>query len=305
MFLISAYRAFKAAVRDFYRNIWLSLATIIVMILVLISVNFLLIINQISHSAIGLVQDKIDVSVYFNADVPEDQVYEVQSRLLALQEVKDVTFVSSDDAIVQFKERHRDNKKLLDALNEVGGNPLGSTLIVQAMSADKYGPILTFLENPEYEGLIYQKNYFQHKDVIDKINRISSQTQRFGFIISVIFIFIAIIVLVNSLRLMIYSHHEELTIMKLVGASTWFTRAPFVIESIIYTFVSLIIAASIMYPVVQFADPFVLALLNDTNISLSDYYIMNAPAIWGGLGLGLLVLNVVSSIIATHKYTKV
>src|SRR3990167_3291384 len=102
MNVTSLLRIINFAWQSFYRNIWLSLVTISIIVLTFISINFLLIVNIISDQAINIVRNKVDVSLYFKPDVTEPQVLEVQSYLSSLTEVKEINYVSQQEALDNF-----------------------------------------------------------------------------------------------------------------------------------------------------------------------------------------------------------
>src|SRR3989344_973312 len=99
MIIITIKRSLWFALQSFWRNIWLSLATIFIISLTFLSINFLVIINAISDSAIAAVQNKIDVSIYFKQDVRESKVAEVKATLETLSQVKELIYISPDEKL--------------------------------------------------------------------------------------------------------------------------------------------------------------------------------------------------------------
>ena len=140
------------------------------------------------------------------------------------------------------------------------------------------------------------------------IDRLSSLTKRIyqgGLIISFIFVFISVVMMYNTIRVAIYSHREELGIMKLVGATNWFIRAPFIIESVLYALVSSVLAMSILSVIAFSAAPYVNAFFTGYDFSLDLFFITNFWVIALGQFLISLILAVGSSMLSIGRYLKV
>ena len=303
--LISFFRTIKYAILDFWRNFWLSFITVTMITFALISVNLLLLLNVVSTSAISAVEDRVDVSVFLKPDANENQIYEVQSTLLGLPQVKSADLISREDALALFKEVHADDSIILQSLEELDDNPLGSTMVVKAKSTKDFPAIIEVLENPKFAELIQEKNFSEHREIIDRISFINYQVQRFGLWISIIFSLIAITVLFNTIRVSIYTHKDEIKIMKLVGASNWFVKTPFVIQGILFSLFSCALAVGLLYPTLNFLQPHLDDLLQTSSPDLITYFNTNFWQIFGVEFAVATALTVFSSLYAIRKYLRV
>lgn len=303
--IISILRVIKFAFQNFRRNIWLSVITITILVLALVSINILVVLNFLAQTATAQVQEKVDVSVYFKEDASEEVVKNVRTYLLGLSQVKDVKYISRDQALENFKNLHSDNESIMTSLEELEQNPLGATLVIKARQPSDYPFILETLDNPEFITYIDDKNYDDHEEVIRKIDNISSRVQRFGIVTSLIFIVIAILIVVNTIRVAIYTHREEIGIMKLVGASNWFIRSPFLAEGVIYAAISLVILVALIYPVIVFSSPYVNGFFDGNDVGMVDYFNNNFFYIFGIELAALALLNVLSAGFALGRYLKV
>src|SRR3989344_2712258 len=108
MNLAYLYRILIFAWQSFWRNIWLSVVTITIIVLTFISVNFLIVVNVVTDAAIDIIKNKVDVSLYFRPDVVEPQVLEVETYLSSLAQVKEINYVSQQAALEKFRQQHRD-----------------------------------------------------------------------------------------------------------------------------------------------------------------------------------------------------
>lgn len=305
MFLLALSRSFLFAFQAFWRNIWLSLATIFIICLALLSINFLVVINAISDSAIAAVKDRIDVSVYIKPSVREAKISEMKSHLGSLSGVKSITYKSPEDNLAVFKERHQNDPSIQETLKELEGNPLGATLVIKAKQLTDYPDILKAIDDPAYADLIEEKNYDDHQMVIDRINAIANNVKRGGLIVSLIFIIISALIVFNTVRIAIFTRQNEIGIMKLVGASNWFIRFPFILESIFSGIVASLIVTAIVYPLLGLLQPHLISFFGGAQFDIVSYFNQNFILIFGAQMLGIVVLNVVSSIFAIGKYLNV
>lgn len=300
----SIFRVIKFSFQDFFRNFWLSIVTLTILILALFTVNLLIIFNLVTHTAVSTIEDKVDINVYFKPDISEDQVQNVQKYLQAMPQVKEVTFVSKDQALADFKTKHADNVKILQSLEEVSVNPLGASLIIKAKNTGDYPVILENLQTPQYDNLIESKNFDDHKIVIERINGITSKVSRGVVIIAILFVLISVLIIFNAIRMAIYTHREEIMAMKLVGATDWFVEMPYLLQGLIFAFFSVLITIIIIYPLLGFLRPY-LQLILENNFNIVNYFNDNFGLIFGLEFLGVMFLNLISSYIAVKRYVKV
>lgn len=302
---ISFIRILKFAFQDIWRNIWLSIITITIMVLALITINFLIVFNIVTQIASEVVQDRIDVSVYLNNTVSSEQADGIKEYVLSLNGVENVVVITPDEAVERFKVKHGDNQKLLDSLNELEENPLGYTLIVKAINPSDYPNIMDALDSPEYSDFILDKSYEDHKAMIEKIDRYSNKIQNSGILVSIIFIVISALIVINTIRIAIYTHKEEIGIMRLVGATNWFIRAPFLVESIIFSVIAVVIATTVLYPLLSVTQPYLESFFETNSYNVIDYFNQNFVKIFGFELLGMVLINMFSSLLAIRKYLKV
>lgn len=299
------YRTIKFAGQGFFRNIWLSIVTVIILVLTLFSVTLVAGINVVADQAVTSVQEKVDVSVYLNPQAEESDVINLRDRLENLSQVKEVGYVTKEEALEKFKERHKDDPLIMESIEQLDDNPLGATLIIKAEHIDDYPSILTVLENAEYDELIQDKNYDDNQEVITRLSDISDKIRRIGVIISVVFIVIAILIIFNTIRINIYTHREEIGIMKLVGGTNWFIRLPFLVESLMYAILAVVVTMAILYPLLGAVAPEVIIFFEGYNFDLINYFSENFIKIIGLQLTFAILLSVISSSIAIGKYMRV
>lgn len=299
-------RTLGYAVKDFWRNFWLSLITVTVIFIAVFSLNSLILIKTVSEYTIQTVEKKINVSVFINNGIEESVVLDLRSRLLGLAEVQEVIYISSEEALEALARRHQNDPAILESLEELDENPLGAQLIVQAKSSQDYEPIVALISDDRYSPIIAQKNFDEHTFIIERVSSISERVRSIATVLSLLFGLIAIIVVFNTLRVIIYTHREEISIMRLVGATNWFIRAPYLWQSLIYTVLALGAFLLIWYPILGMMQPYVDDLFADgSTIDLIAFFTSNFPALIGGQFVGMVVLLGIASIIATRKHSKI
>ena len=160
------------------------------------------------------------------------KILELKAEIVKLPEVKEVEYVSRAQALERFIERYQGNAVVMESLLEVG-NPLLPTLNITAWQASQYQALTNYFENSPQKDSIHKVDYFERKPVIERITSIASTFNVVGIILSLMLATIAILVAFNQIRLAIYSSREEISVQRLVGASNWFIRGPFLIEGAI------------------------------------------------------------------------
>ena len=295
-------RIVKWGLKNFWRNGWLSTATISIMILTLLVITVLIMVNVIANGVLLNLEDKIDISVYFKPQATEADILQAKTQLETLAEVERIEYVSQNDALINFKEKHKDNPVLLQSLGELENNPLEASLNIKAKETSQYASINQFLESVHYKDIIDKVNYMQNKDVIEKLGKIIVDVKTFGLILSLGLAVIVFLVTFNAIRLAIYRSREEINVMRLVGASNWFIRGPFIIEGLMYGVIATVITMILLYPAFYFVSPKLSSFLPIENIF--SYFKSNMFSLFFLLLLVSLALGTFSSFIAVRKYLK-
>lgn len=303
--IVPAYRLTKFAFQNFFRNFWLSLVTITIIILSLFSLNTLLGITGLTNAVLASVSEQIDISIYFKTGVAEESILLVREQIQTIPEASQVNYVTAAQALEDFKRTHENDSLVTDALSELETNPLGAILLVRATSLSDYDTLLNKINSLTVGDLIEDIEFEDRRLIISKLNLISDRISLALTVTSALFLVIAIMVVFNTIRLGIYAHREEVAIMKLVGASNWFTRMPFVIEGFLYALFSVVLFWGIFFLLLSWADPFLVGFFSEINFSAKAYFLENILTYsWQQL-VGLTLINTISSIIAIRRYLRI
>jgi len=303
MFLISLKRAIKSGWKGFRRQGGLSFATIFILIITISLVTSLFFFQKTSQYLVESLKEKVDMYVYFQEELTNDRIMEIQEELSKMPEIKEIVYISREEALERFKERHEKDEAILESLQELGRNPLLASLNIKAWDATQYAAISSFLTNASFNDLIAKVDYQQKKSAIDKIFSITDSINTAGVVASIIFAVVAVLVAFNTVRLAIYNRREEIETMRLVGASNWFIHGPFLVQGMISGLLAVLTTLIIFGVGLYFLAPHLEFLIPGCNIF--DYFLNN---LWlvvllqlaTGVGLGAL-----SSWIAVMKYLKI
>ncbi len=302
--MLAFLRVIKFAFEDFIRNISLSFMTILILVLMLLSINSLLIVHVLTDEAALSVKDQIDVSVYFSEDATDEEIKEVTEYVGSAPEVVEVKYLSRDDVLEKFRKQHKDNLQVLSALDELDENPLGPTLVVKTREPGDYRKIIRSLSVPEYENIIEAKTFADTEKAIERIDTITTEVQKFSIALSVLFGIIAFLIIFNTIRVSVYTQRVEISIKKLVGATNWFVRGPYIINATIFSLISVSITYTLVYFAAKFLDPFVSVVFGRYSM-LTDYFVSNIMMLAGVQFAGVLILTIFTSVLAMRKYLRV
>jgi len=296
-------RILKTGFSDFWRNKWVSQATLGVMIITLFVIVSFFMLNGVMGSLIADLKSRMDISVYFKIDTDESEILKIKNNLSDLSQVKNIEYISRSDALTRFQKRHQNDPLILQSLEEIGSNPLTASLNVQANDPTSDFPFISQFLDKNYSGLIDKVNYQENKDIISRISSFSAGTKKAGIILSFVLVTIVILVTFNTIRLTIYSVRDEISIMRLVGASNAYIRGPFIIEGIIYGVIATFVSTLVCWMVFKVISPKVSSMLLD--FSLYNHFVQN---FWSIVGIELLIgvaLGALGSYIAIRKYLKI
>lgn len=300
--LINILRVIKSGLLGFWRNRWVSQATIAVMVITLFVAVSLLIMNALTGELLASLEKKIDVTVYFKPDTSEKEIQSIKENLLALPEVKSVTYLSRHQALKEFKKRHQDDPLILESLTELDKNPLTASLNIRAVNTSKFASIADFVQR-NYESLIDDMNYQESKDVINRISQFTTSAKKGGLFLSLGLMLVVVLVTFNTVRLTIYSLRDRIAIMRLVGAPNWFIRGPFLVEGVLYGVIATIVATLVIWGAASlWGSRFSSYLLGFNILSYFSQNLATIIVIELILGIGLGVL---SSWIAVRKYLRI
>lgn len=300
-------RVIKAGFFNFWRSGYVSLASIIVMVITLSVIGSVIFVSAVLNTTMDELRNKVDINVYFITTAAPEDILSLQKKIEALPEVKTVEYVSREAALENFKLQHENDQITLQALEELGDNPLGASLNIKAKEPSQYEGIANFLNEENIlssggEKIIDKINYFENQIAIGKLSRIINSAEQLGLAISLALVLVSIIITFNTVRLTIYVSREEISVMQLVGASKNYIRGPFVVTGVIVGLLSGLLTMFFFFPICYWLGNTTQNFFVGFNIF--DYYLANfIQILLIVIGSGILI-GALSSFLAVRKYLK-
>jgi len=302
-------RILKTGFVNFWRNGFVSVSSVVVMSITLFVIGSLIFVNAMLDSSLDFLRDKVDINAYFVIDAVEEDILAVQTMLEQRDDVESVYYTSREEAEERFRERHKDDEIEIQALDELGENPLLASLSIKAKDPSHYDSINEFLQSDEStvstEGapLIAKVNFNDNKAAIEKLQQVIQGIETFGFVVSVVLVVVSIIIVFNTIRMAIYISREEIAVMRLVGAGDAYIRGPFVFSGVMTGIISALITLVAFYPLAIWLGPATQSFFGTFN--LFSYYTSNFGQIFLIIMFSGAFLGALSSFLAVKKYLRV
>ncbi len=310
MLWVQVKRVARAGLQGFVRNIFVTIASILVMTVTLFVLGMLIFTGVILNSTLEELKSKVDMSVYFTTEAKEEEILAIKDKIAARPEVVSVTYTSREEALAAFRERHQNDQLTLQSLEELGENPLGALLSVRAKETSQYETIAAFLAeggalSSGEQSIIDKVNFFQERQrtAIDRLTRISDSARDLGIAIIVILALTTIAITFNTVRLAIYTSREEISVMRLVGAGGTYIRAPFMVEGVLYGLVAGLITLLLFYPLTYWLGSATENFFGGVNVF--HYYMGNFPLLFCVIVGSGVALGAISSFLAVRRYLKI
>jgi len=301
--LLKLGRTFQEGMTNFYRNGWLSFATVSVLAISLYIISVTIILGITANMVLKNIQNQINVSVYFNPDVTQQQIMDIKNTLAGYREIKSIGYVSKDQALAQFEDMGKNNPSIAKAISEVGENPLLDALVIKANSPDQYDTIVNAIGNSDFKDQVSSINYQQNKTAIDRLSTIMKLVEQIGLTMGIVFVFIGVLITFNAIRLTMYAQKQEFEVKRLVGSSNVYIQMPFIFEGIFYGLGSALLVMILLAITSKYIAP----LTRDSipQGDLMHFYFANFFKIFGLMLLSGIGLGVFSSFIAIRRYLKI
>lgn len=307
-FITDMKRIIRGGLTNFRRNGVVSFASVLVMTVTLFIVGSLLLANSLLGFLLGDLERKVDINIYFYPSAQETGIVSLQQKLESMPEVGSVTYVSREQALMEFTERHADDQLILQSLEELDVNPLGAVLNISATETSQYDAVAEFLESDEVvlvmgeANAIEKINYRQNKVVIDRLTRLTHAIQKTGIGLMLFFVVISVVIAFNTLRLGIFVSKEEISIMRLVGAENKYIRGPFLVEGIMYGIIATLITLVLLFAILRSVNEGLATFVG--GFDAFNYFVQNFWSLSALLLASGIVLGIISSGIAVRRYLR-
>lgn len=295
---------------NFWRNRWLTLGATLLMTLTLTMISVSVVVSYVVRDTTNVVRDKIGVTIYFRDDtVPEEKILALKDRVVELPNVVEVVFISKKQALEIF-QRLPINEDIKSPVDQEF-NPLPRSLEVRLSDPDRIEAIQQGIQTADQEKIICSEclSLSQNKEVVNQLIQGTRAIQQAGWLLSLFFGVIAIVNVLNIIRLTIAARSDEIEIMRYVGASNSFIRGPFVVEGMLYGILGTVLTSLLLPGLVRIwvgstAGTGLSGMFSVLGTDAFSYLMSKLPVLIGiqlalGVGVGVLV-----SLISIRRYLK-
>jgi cell division transport system permease protein len=315
--MISIWRILRYGVQGFRRNIWLSAIAIITMVLTIVTITIFALGNIVATKKYQEFNTKIDYNIFINDSASEADVKVLRQGVTDRPEVATSTYFDKESVRKRFDQIFS-SEDALKGLFTPDNNPLPREIDVKFKSPSQIDTFDQFVRQKRFEQVIEDTSYRNNKDLITNYIKLTNFLRVFGISFTLFFVFIAILVILNTIRLAIYSRREEVEVMRLVGATRSYIRGPFLIEGILFGAIGSLVAAVLTWVFLRQLQVVLASSLSDNTTNfISDLFsgsFENITTISGfnnlfvqlfvlQLAVGLM-LGVMCSYLAVRRYLK-
>ncbi len=293
----------KKSLQNLFRNNWLSVINILVMLLMLFSISFIYGINQIGEQTLSSMEQKMDMGIYLKQDANQETIASLTQELKSLKFVKNIKYYSPAETLEQFKEKHKGDEIIQDSLKQIQENPLGGTINLSFQDSSQYSKVTKILEKPNFSNIIQNKDFHDYQEIINSFNNVTQKISLITIIISIFFILIAILVIFNTIKLGAISRKKEIKIMRLVGAESKFIRGPFLLESAIYALIAWIINLGLLLTLSFYTSDYLKSFLG-FDFDLYNFFTHQSTSFFIGLLIFAIIISMIGGSLAIKKYLK-
>lgn len=305
--MITIWRIFKTGFRNLFRNAWLSAAATAIMVITLIIMTFFAFSAVFVRAKLAEVKSKVDLTIFLKDSATQDQIKTLQGQILSDSGVKSVEYISKTDALAKFQSVDS-NKNVVKSINDTDiGNPLPASFDIKVNDINKIAEVNERIKSLDQAKIIedssLDKKNQERGDIVGNIIKISNGVARVGAVLSVVFLIIALLIIFNTIRMAIFTRREEIEIMKLVGATKWFIRGPFIIEGSLYGVLGATLSVLLLVPLTHTVGPFLSDKLGagDVLLLFQSRYLWVIAAVYA---LGIII-GAISSWLAIARHLKI
>lgn len=221
------------------RNFLMAASAILTVAISLALLGSVLLIRQWTDTIVGRWRGNVEINVFLRNDASEPQIQAVQSKISSIPDVKEFRYVSKEEALSEFQEMFKDKKDLVE---NVGPGVLPASFRITLKDPEEADAV-----GDQIKGLPGVDEVQYASQTIKRLTAITNWvTAGMAFFVA-IFAIAAVLLIANTIRLAVFARRKEIGIMKLVGATNWFVRVPFMLEGLLTGFIGSVLAFGAIY----------------------------------------------------------
>jgi cell division transport system permease protein len=273
----------SAAGQGFWRNPVMSLASTFTVTLMLLLFAFFLTTDRGLQAAVGVLESKVEIALFIDENAKVSDVLALKARVEADPAVSRADYITKEQALKRLQDIADRRKDFV--LATIDGNPLPNSLEVKLSDARQAKRFSDELRSEVGGGVI--SDVIDNPQVVDQLLTITRVLSIGGVAILAMMLFVALFVIVNTIRIAVHARRDEIEIMQLVGASDWFVRWPFILEGMLVGALGAVVALAVVFAASGPVTSAMLDFLVTLPISLGPEFALQLAA--SVLGVALLV----------------
>ena len=288
---------FREAFKSLHRNNWMVLASVGTVAVSLLIVGISLITVMNTNYLAARLESNVEIIAFLKTSVSDDDAMALKEQIQAIPGVAKAQFVTKDQAMMDFRRQLGDQQNMIDALG--GSNPLPNLYKITTVSPQDVGKVANKLQAmPQTEKVDYGKG------VVEKLFAITKWVRLIGISFIGLLGFAAVFLIATTIRLTVFARRREIQIMKILGATNWFIRWPFLMEGMVIGFIGALIAVLIV-------DASYLAITNyiTRELNFNMFGLQTDTRFLGILGISMLavgtLIGTIGSGMSMRKFLKV
>jgi cell division transport system permease protein len=273
--------------------------TLFLSVILFVSMSFL-------YGFLGYIETRPQVTAYFQPKTPESDIFSIREQLLNSGKVLSIKYITKNEAFQVYKNLNKDNPLLLEM---VSADILPSSLEIYAKKPSYLPEIASFLKK---QGGIDEVNY--QKDIVDRLLTLTNILRKITIGFFIFLILMSIIVLTTTTLFKIAMKKDEIELLRLLGATTFYIKKPFLIEGILYGLTASLTTCAIIIGIILYFNPFISSYFKGIS-TLTVHLSMTQLIVWPLNPLFFVLMfsfsslfgisiAIISSLLATNKYLK-
>jgi len=290
------------AFSSFRRNWVMSLVAVTIIYISLLLVGTFFLASALVNRVVSSFEQKVSISIFLKDGAAPEDVTKLQANIDKDARVKGVTYVSKAEALERFKLRTKNSPALVEQLR---GNPLPASLEVQLVDPRQVQEVVKTIKTDAVLPKVIKDAEADVKwgqNIVENLFAFTGIIRTFMLVFVVLLLVVSLVLIGNTIRLAIYSRRKEIGIMRLVGASNWFIRTPFLFEGVFQSILGALLAIGTLVAAQSLIVPWLQRNLRFLPV------IISGTTLWQLTGLLLLsgiVIGLLGSGAAVRKYLKV
>ncbi|MDP3013365.1 MAG: permease-like cell division protein FtsX [Candidatus Subteraquimicrobiales bacterium] len=287
------------AVVNFRRNWVMSIAAVSTVAVSLFTIGIFLIVGFVLNNIIVQQEKKVEIAVYLKEGAPQERIAELEKKIISWSEIESVDYVSKEEALKRMREWYGEKSSVLENLP---GNPLPASLEIELKEPETVKEVAGRIKMPE----VVDEVSYGEEQTIERLFAITRGIRWVGIIFGLLLCIDSLVLISNTIRLAIFARRKEVSIMKLVGATNWFVRLPFMLEGVIQGVLGAFVAAFTLYFIKVSFSEHLISFLSWLRVSVNiDHLFAQFYMLLGMLIVTGALIGATGSLISLKRYLKI